>query len=134
MLLCSSSYDKRSPSAKRSFIAVTLNPPDTLNKEPDTAPKGRKPATRIFLSTFITIFLAEIGDKTQVTTLLMTAESHSPWIVFLGAGSALVLTSFLGVWVGQWLASHLTPRLLDTLAGTVLLVISVALLWDMLQI
>lgn len=113
---------------------MTLNPPDTLKQKPQTAPKAGQPATRIFLSTFITIFLAEIGDKTQVTTLLMTAESHAPWIVFLGAGSALVLTSFLGVWVGQWLASHLTPRLLDTLGGGVLLIISVALLWDMLQI
>lgn len=113
---------------------MTLNPPDTLKKEPQTARKAGQPATRIFWSTFITIFLAEIGDKTQVTTLLMTAESHAPVIVFLGAGSALVLTSFLGVWVGQWLASHLTPSLLDTLAGGILLIISVALLWDMLQI
>ena len=113
---------------------MTLNPPDTLNKQPQRSPTAGQPVIRIFLSTFITIFLAEIGDKTQVTTLLMSAESHAPGIVFLGAGSALVLTSFLGVWVGQWLASHLSPRLLDTLAGGVLLLISVGLLWDMLQI
>ncbi|MDJ1185736.1 TMEM165/GDT1 family protein [Roseofilum sp. BLCC_M143] len=95
--------------------------------------KSKISLARIFLSTFITIFLAEIGDKTQVTTLLITAESHAPWIVFMGAGSALVLTSFLGVWVGQWLATHLTPRLLETLSGSILLMISLGLLWDMLQ-
>ncbi len=106
-----------------------MNSLSTLNSKP-----GRKTSTQIFLSTFITIFLAEIGDKTQVTTLLMTAESHSPWIVLIGAGSALILTSFLGVWLGQWLANHLTPILLNTLSGTVLLLIALGLLWDMLRI
>ena len=40
----------------------------------------------IFASTFFTIFLAELGDKTQLTTLLLSAQSHAPWIVFAGAG------------------------------------------------
>ena len=47
-------------------------------------------------STFITIFLAEMGDKTQLVTLLMSAESQSPWIVFIGAALALISTSLLG--------------------------------------
>jgi Ca2+/H+ antiporter, TMEM165/GDT1 family len=85
---------------------------------------------KVFISTFMTIFLAELGDKTQLTTLLMAAESESPWLVFLGAGVALVTTSFLGVWVGHWLAKHITPRLLELSAGVVLLVIATTLLWD----
>ncbi|NJK37105.1 MAG: TMEM165/GDT1 family protein [Oscillatoriales cyanobacterium RM2_1_1] len=87
----------------------------------------------IFSSTFITIFLAEIGDKTQVTTLLMTAESHNPWVVFAGAGTALVLTSLLGVLVGQWLAQRITPRTLERSAGISLLVIAVLLIWEVFQ-
>jgi putative Ca2+/H+ antiporter (TMEM165/GDT1 family) len=82
------------------------------------------------LSTFATIFLAELGDKTQVATLLMSAESGKPWIVFLGAGTALIATSLVGVLLGRWLSRRVSPRTLDTAAGFMLLVITVWLLWD----
>ncbi len=85
---------------------------------------------RVFGSTFVTIFLAELGDKTQVTTLLMSAQSQAPWIVFLGAGTALVTTSLIGVLLGQWLARRVAPATLDTAAGAMLLGITVCLLWD----
>ena len=74
--------------------------------------------------------MAELGDKTQVTTLLMSAQSQSPWIVFLGAGTALVTTSLIGVLLGQWLARRVSPSTLDTAAGAMLLGITVWLLWD----
>jgi putative Ca2+/H+ antiporter (TMEM165/GDT1 family) len=85
---------------------------------------------RVFFSTFGTIFLAEIGDKTQVTTLLMSAESHSPWTVFAGAGTALIATSLLGVLLGQWLSKRIKPATLDRAAGVTLLVIMGWLVWD----
>ncbi len=88
---------------------------------------------QVFSSTFVTIFLAELGDKTQLTTLLMAAESKSPWLVFAGAGAALVATSFLGVWVGCWLAKRIAPRTLELSAGAVLLLIATTLLWDVWQ-
>lgn len=87
----------------------------------------------IFGSTFLTIFLAEIGDKTQLATLLMSAESHAPWVVFAGAASALVTTSLLGVLVGQWLATRLSPRTLEIAMAVLLLVISALLLGDVVQ-
>lgn len=92
--------------------------------------QSNKGIERPFLVAFLTIFLAELGDKTQLATLLMSAESQSPWIVFIGAASALVLTSLLGVLLGQWLASRLAPDVLKTVAGASLLFISVLLLWD----
>jgi len=95
-----------------------------------TQPRKPKNAWAIFASTFVTIFLAEIGDKTQLTTLLMTAESHQPWVVFAGAGSALILTSLLGVLVGRWLASRIEPKTLERAAGISLLVISGLLFWE----
>ncbi len=81
----------------------------------------------VFLATFATIFLAELGDKTQVATLLISAESHKPLTVFLGAALALISTSLVGVLLGQWLARRLSPEMLDTLAGILLLIISVGL-------
>jgi Ca2+/H+ antiporter, TMEM165/GDT1 family len=87
-----------------------------------------------FLSTFITIFLAEMGDKTQLATLLMSAQSQSPWIVFAGAGSALIATSLVGVLLGRYLAKVLSPKTLDIAAGTLLMVISILLLWDVVQL
>lgn len=88
---------------------------------------------KVFASTFVTIFLAELGDKTQVSTLLMSAEFHAPWVVFAGAAAALVTTSLLGVCVGCWLARRLSPQTLDRSAGIMLAFISLWLLWDVLQ-
>jgi Ca2+/H+ antiporter, TMEM165/GDT1 family len=85
-----------------------------------------------FLSTFVTIFLAEIGDKTQVTTLLLSAQSHAPWLVFLGAASALIATSLVGVLLGQWLARRVSPRTLDTLAAILLIFITIGLVADVM--
>jgi len=114
--------------------SVFEDPASSLSNSANQQQDSVKPNTgKIFVSTFITIFLAEIGDKTQLTTLLMTAESHNPWIVFAGAGSALVLTSFLGVLVGQWLASRISPRTLELAAGSSLLLISVLLFWEVLH-
>lgn len=87
----------------------------------------------VFGSTFLTIFLAELGDKTQVTTLLMSAESHSPWMVFAGAGTALVATSLIGVLLGQWLAKWLSPKTLETCAGITMLIISALVFVDLLR-
>ena len=88
---------------------------------------------RVFGSTFITIFLAELGDKTQVTTLLMSAGSQAPWVVFLGAGSALIATSLIGVLLGKWLSRRLSSEAMDTAVGSLLLGITVWLLWDVAQ-
>jgi putative Ca2+/H+ antiporter (TMEM165/GDT1 family) len=95
---------------------------------------SRRSEMEIFLSTFFTIFVAELGDKTQVTTLLMSAESQAPWVVFLGAGLALVATSLLGVLLGRWLASRVSPKVLETVTGAILLLVSVLLLWDVISV
>ena len=84
----------------------------------------------VFLSTFVTIFLAELGDKTQVTTMLMSAESKAPVVVFLGAGLALISTSLIGVLLGQWLSNRVSEETLDVCAGILLILISIGLVGD----
>jgi Ca2+/H+ antiporter, TMEM165/GDT1 family len=98
------------------------------------AQKQKPGMFREFLTAFITIFLAEIGDKTQLATLLMTAESKSPWVVFTGAAAALLATSLLGVLIGRWLAQRLSEETLKTVTGAGMLVIAVLLLWDVAHI
>ncbi|MBW4612090.1 MAG: TMEM165/GDT1 family protein [Desmonostoc vinosum HA7617-LM4] len=92
--------------------------------------KNQQSTAVVFGTTFITIFLAEIGDKTQLSTLLMSAESHSPWIVFIGSAAALITTSLLGVLLGSWIASRLSPKTVQKSAGIMLLLISLMLFWD----
>ncbi|MFS0515657.1 TMEM165/GDT1 family protein [Nostoc sp. UIC 10607] len=94
------------------------------------SPQKQQSALVVFGTTFVTIFLAEIGDKTQLSTLLMSAESHSPWVVFIGSAAALITTSLLGVLLGSWIATRLSPKTVEKSAGVMLLMISLMLFWD----
>lgn len=106
---------------------------DSTQPAPTAQPLSLRDEFGIFFSTFITIFLAEIGDKTQMTVLLMSAQSKAPWVVFLGAGSALIATSLCGVLLGKWLSTRIAPRLLDKAAAMLLLVVAGMLVWDVIQ-
>jgi len=88
----------------------------------------------VFASTFVTVFLAELGDKTQVATLLIAAESQSPWTVFLGAGTALITTSLLGVVVGRWISRRLSPRTLEVGMAVMFLAIAALLIGDIVKL
>jgi putative Ca2+/H+ antiporter (TMEM165/GDT1 family) len=66
---------------------------------------------RFFLTVFATVFLAELGDKTQLATFLYAADAErSKLVVFLGAASALVVTSAIGVALGGVVAQYVSPR------------------------
>lgn len=107
--------------------------PDTASNIPQEEKSPWREELGIFASTFFTILLAELGDKTQVTTLLLSAQSHAPWIVFAGAGSALVVTSLIGVLLGRWLAQRVPPRTLEVAAGGLLLLLAALLVWDVVR-
>jgi len=71
----------------------------------------------VFLSTATTVFLAELGDKTQLAALLLSAESGRPLVVFAGASLALICSSLVGVVLGRWLSTVMAPEQLERAAG-----------------
>ena len=84
----------------------------------------------IFITTFTTIFIAELGDKTQLATLMLSAESGKPIIVFLGSSLALISSSVVGVLVGKWLSKKISPSKFALFTGALMMIISVFLAYD----
>jgi putative Ca2+/H+ antiporter (TMEM165/GDT1 family) len=80
---------------------------------------------RIFLTTFGTIFLAELGDKTQLATIMMTSKTRLPWSVFTGASLALCLVTLIGVLFGEGLIAVIPQHILKKGAALVFVVIGV---------
>jgi putative Ca2+/H+ antiporter (TMEM165/GDT1 family) len=78
----------------------------------------------VLATTFTTVFLAELGDKTQLAALLLSAQSGQPLLVFLGASLALISSSLVGVLLGRWLARLLPAHELERLAGLLMVGLS----------
>lgn len=81
------------------------------------------------LPIFVSIFIAELGDKTQIATVLFATDKNlSPLSVFLAASSALVCSSLLAVLVGAQLSHVLSPTVLQAIAGVGFIAIGVWML------
>jgi putative Ca2+/H+ antiporter (TMEM165/GDT1 family) len=83
---------------------------------------------QIFWVTFGTIFLAEMGDKTQLAALTLTADKGSPWAVLAGACTALCLATLLGVLLGGVLSQYVPQPLIKKAAGLAFVVIGALIL------
>jgi len=88
---------------------------------------------RSFLTTFGLVFLAELGDKTQLATMSMAATGGQKWLVFAAAALALVLSSLLAVLVGDLLRSRVDPVLIQRGAAALFLVLGGAMLVNSLR-
>ncbi|MEH6348069.1 MAG: TMEM165/GDT1 family protein [Bermanella sp.] len=74
---------------------------------------------KIFFSIFTAVFIAELGDKTQLATMLFASDKDiSKWLVFFAASAALVVASGIGVLAGSLLSSYISERTLSYIAGT----------------
>ena len=89
-----------------------------------------KSFSSIFITTFTTIFIAELGDKTQIATLMLSAESGKPIIVFLGSSFALISSSIVGVLIGKWLSKKISHSKFALFTGALMMIISVFLAYD----
>ncbi|HVO25235.1 MAG TPA: TMEM165/GDT1 family protein [Candidatus Margulisiibacteriota bacterium] len=87
---------------------------------------------RLVVSTFSAIILAEIGDKTQIAVLTLTASSNRPLSVFVGASVALVSGTLMGVIIGVPIAEVLPIAYLRKAGACVFIAIGVAILVDWL--
>ncbi len=92
--------------------------------------KIEKSFLSIFITSFTTIFIAELGDKTQIATLMLSAESGKPIIVFLGSSLALVSSSLVGVLIGKWLSKKISPSNFALFTGALMIIISLFLAFD----
>lgn len=85
---------------------------------------------KLLATVFATIFVAELGDKTQLATLLYASDAEaSRWVVFAGAAGALVATTAVGVIAGSYLSQWISARLLSRIAGVGFIAIGV---WTLL--
>lgn len=85
---------------------------------------------RVLLTTFGVIFLAEMGDKTQLAAMTMSAQSQRPWMVFLGASIALVAVSALGVVVGTVFGNYVPLIWVKRVAAFSFILIGILILFD----
>lgn len=85
---------------------------------------------KLLATTFGTLFVAELGDKTQLACMLMTAKTQKPWTVFLGSSLALVLVSFLGVMFAQFVCQYISPELIKKIAAVGFILMGCLIFFD----
>ena len=86
---------------------------------------------RLLGTVFATVFLAELGDKTQLSTMLYASgAANQKWTVFAGSALALVVSAGLGTFAGALLGERVNPRLLSRLAGVAFIVVGA---WTLLR-
>lgn len=86
---------------------------------------------KLLITVFATVLVAELGDKTQLSTMLYASGAgNGKWAVFLGSALALVTASALAVFAGTLLGSRLSPRLLGRIAGVAFIAVGV---WTLLR-
>jgi len=74
------------------------------------------------------VFLAELGDKTQLSTMLLAAHNESYLSVFLGASLALIANAFIGVFLGSFISKSIPMPYIHTAAGIAFIIIGILLI------
>ena len=86
---------------------------------------------KVFLTVFGVVFLAELGDKTQLATMLFASDQQvSKWLIFVAASLALVVASGIGVLVGSALSQVVSEKILHLVAGCGFILIGIWTLFN----
>lgn len=86
---------------------------------------------KILLTVFATVFVAELGDKTQLATVLFAARDDTNLLgIFFAASAALVLSTAIGVAAGALVSNYLDPRFLSYVAGAGFILIGAFTIWQ----
>jgi putative Ca2+/H+ antiporter (TMEM165/GDT1 family) len=80
------------------------------------------------LIAFWLVFLAELGDKTQIATILLSAKSEHLWPIFIGSSAALLLNSLIGTMAGKLIARPAMEDYIHIASGTAFIIIGILLL------
>ena len=81
---------------------------------------------RVFITIFASVFIAELGDKTQLATMLFAADKETnKWMVFAAASAALVVASAVGVLAGSVLSAYISEKVLAYIAGVGFILIGI---------
>ena len=84
---------------------------------------------KVFWASFVTLFLAELGDKTQLAVITMTSKTNAAVSVFLGAGMALLLVTLLGVLFGSLLGEYIPTEWLQRIVAVAFIAIGILMLF-----
>lgn len=86
---------------------------------------------KIFFTIFASVFIAELGDKTQLATMLFAADKAvSKYMVFFAASAALIVASAIGVLAGSLLSAYINPKYLQYVAGVGFILIGIYTLYS----
>ena len=100
---------------------------NSKSKQEQSYSKDSTPFFSILITSFSTIFLSELVDKKTLATLIISAQSGRPLIVFIAASIALISTSLLGVLIGRWIANNLPRQKFTVVSGIVMLSLGIYL-------
>lgn len=83
---------------------------------------------KAIFSTFFLVFIAELGDKTQLATMLLAAKSNSIMSVFIGSSLALICSSLIGVFAGAYITKYVPPHYIQNSAGVLFIAMGILIL------
>lgn len=84
---------------------------------------------KVFATSFGIMFLAELGDKTQLAVISLASRHQSPWTVFAGAALAMIVATALGVTVGSFLPSIIGERIVRFISGGLFVLFGILVLF-----
>ena len=103
------------------------NSKESLDRDKESLEERKKGFLTVLFTTFSTVFLAELGDKTQLATMLLSAQSGKPLTVFIGASTALICSSLIGVLLGRWISKTMPPERFEYIAGALMVALALLL-------